>query len=494
VHDFVVIGAGVSGVASALLLAQAGRSVALVEAAPRTMPLLRGFSRHGVQFETGFHYTGGLAPGEPLDLFFRHMGLSASVASFPFREDGYDVFRCLREAFEFRIPAGYDAFRDRLHAAFPAEGSAIDGYLSKVRATCDGFPYLNLDAGFDGGSPFARVFGPTLRETLDGLTGDPLLKALLSVHCLLYGVSPDEVSFAQHASVAGGYCRSARGIAGGGPALAAALDARLRELGVEVRCGSAAEGLTLSADGRVSGVRLADGTVLPCAGCVATLHPLLVPGLLPEGTLRPAARTRLSGLEESVSAFILYGTSDAPIPALDGSNLFVFPHAGVLSDLGRRTIEEGPLYVTGARPPGDATPRGFVGISPVDPDATAEWAGSTGGTRPESYRSFKAGLTERMRRHVEASCPELAGMARHAEASTPLTLRDWCHSPRGGLYGVKHRVGQYNPSPATRVPGLWLAGQGVVSPGILGAVLSGYLACGTILGHEKLIGELKACR
>ena len=39
-----------------------------------------------------------------------------------------------------------------------------------------------------------------------------------------------------------------------------------------------------------------------------------------------------------------------------------------------------------------------------------------------------------------------------------------------------------------------LAGQAVTSPGILGAVLSGFMACGNILGHERLIKELKACR
>ncbi|WP_026842265.1 FAD-dependent oxidoreductase [Citrifermentans bremense] len=58
-YDFAVIGAGVSGITSALILAKHGRSVALLEKAPRTAPLLRGFSRQGVQFDTGFHYTGG---------------------------------------------------------------------------------------------------------------------------------------------------------------------------------------------------------------------------------------------------------------------------------------------------------------------------------------------------------------------------------------------------------------------------------------------------
>jgi all-trans-retinol 13,14-reductase len=494
-HDFVVIGGGVSGMTAALLLAGAGRKVALVEAAPRTAPLLRGFSRHGVRFDTGFHYTGGLAPGEPLDLFFRHLGLSDAVASFPFREDGFDLFRSVREGFEFRMPAGFDPLREALGDAFPGERDAIGRYLARVRATCDEMPYLNLDAPPDAASAFRRVMGPALGETLDGLTGNALLKALLSMHCLLYGVSPGEVSFALHACIAGGYYQSARGVVGGGPALADAFDARLRATGVDVLCGRAAAGIALDSAGRVGGVRLEDDATIACAGCIATIHPHLLPGLLPAGAFRPAWLKRIAGLEETVSAFMLHCPSGVPVPALAGTNLFVLPDADALRALGNRPLEEGPLYVTAAWREGDPVPRGFTGISPADAGQTGRWDSAGAGRRPEGYRQFKEAVAARMRRHVESTCPELAGATGGpCELSTPLTLRDWCRTPHGGLYGVKHRVGQYNPAPATRLPGLLLAGQGVVSPGVLGAVLSGYLAIGTLLGHERLIEELKACR
>ena len=55
-------------------------------------------------------------------------------------------------------------------------------------------------------------------------------------------------------------------------------------------------------------------------------------------------------------------------------------------------------------------------------------------------------------------------------------------------------VGQYNPHPVTRLAGLYLAGQAVVSPGILGAILSGLVACGSILGHDRLRKEIRSCR
>ncbi|HEY5995596.1 MAG TPA: FAD-dependent oxidoreductase, partial [Candidatus Deferrimicrobiaceae bacterium] len=412
---------------------------------------------------------------------------------FPFRADGFDLFRCESDGFEFRVPAGYDALRDRLGCAFPGELPAIDRYLGMVRESCDAMPYMNLDVLDGSAFAFRRVFGPTLRETLDGLTGDERLKAVLSMHCMLHGVSPEEVPFVQHAAIVGNYYRSARGIEGGGDALAGAFDSRLRQAGVDVRCGSGASALSVDSSGRLSGVALADGSFLPCAGCVATLHPQLLPALLPDCAIRPAWRRRIGTLEESVSAFILHAASPGPIPSLSGCNRFAFPGLDALRGLGSRPIEESPIYVTPAFRPGDAAPHGFIAIVPAGGGTTEAWAGSKQGDRPDGYRRFKEALDRRMRERVAKAFPDLADSAGLTVTATPLTIRDHCRTPHGGLYGVKHRVGQHNPDPVTRIPGLFLAGQATAAPGILGATLSGYLACGAILGHERLATELKAC-
>ena len=493
-HDFVVVGAGVSGLTSALLLARNGYSVALIEKAGHTAPLLRGFSREGVQFDTGFHYAGGMGSGEPLDVFFRYLGLSDHLSCFPFDARGFDTFRSIRDGFEFSFPSGYDPLRENLLEAFPAERSAVEGYLHAVRSAFDSVPYMNLDAPLDPKGALSRVFGPTLRETLDSLTGDEVLKNVLSTHCLLYGVPPEEVSFLQHACIVGSYYLSAGGITGGGRSLATAYDARLEELGVEIHRGCGVASLSVAPEGSLRGVRLNDGKEMRCGGAVVTVHPRAMLEMVPEGSFRPAYKNRILGLEDTVSAFALYSVSDLPLPFLAGRNLFVLPSPDGFRTLGNRPLEESPLYLTAAcAPPGDA-PRGFIGIFPTLPEATRAWDDSVTGRRPGSYGRFKEGIAGRMESLVKRYCPELGGATVCAASSTPLTVRDFCNAPSGALYGVKHRVGQYNPVPLTRVKGLYLAGQAVTSPGILGAVLSGFMACGNILGHDRLIKGLKACR
>ena len=67
-------------------------------------------------------------------------------------------------------------------------------------------------------------------------------------------------------------------------------------------------------------------------------------------------------------------------------------------------------------------------------------------------------------------------------------------APYGAIYGVGRFAGQYNPQAATRVAGLYLSGQAIAAPGLMGAMVSAYMTCGTILGHDLLRGELKEWR
>lgn len=492
-YDFVVIGAGMSGLTAAIILAQNGYQVAIVEKAPQISPLLRGFSRKGVHFDTGFHYTGGLGSGETLDIIFRYLGLADQLTTYNFRENGFDIFRSIKDKFEFHFPVGYDLIREKLIAEFPAERAAIDRYLQQVRSICSSLPYLNLDVGVNVSSFMLGLDNTTLQETLDALTGNKTLKALLSMHCALYGVAPNEVRFSQHASIVGSYYQSAMGLRGGGLSLVNAFDVRLKALGIDVFCGSSVTGISVSPQGDVCGITLESGVNLATTGCVATVNPVTMLDMLPEEVFRPAYRKRLRGLKETVSAYMIYAASDQPIPILAGTNLFIFPDGESLNNLGKGAIEDNLLYLAGAYSGAGNIPTGFIGISPTLFENTAAWHHSLTGKRPADYRTFKDEVLLRFKTHIDSFCPELAGSMQYTEAATPLTVRDFNNTPRGGLYGIKHMSGQFNPFPITKVKGLFLAGQAILSPGIMGAALSAVMACGSILGHEHLRKELKSC-
>ena len=105
-YDYVIIGGGVSGMTTAIILAKNSFNVALVEKSKKTAPLIRGFTRKGVYFDTGFHHTGGLGDGEILDTLFHYLGLADRLEKIPFDPDGFDLLLCRDTGFEFRFPYG----------------------------------------------------------------------------------------------------------------------------------------------------------------------------------------------------------------------------------------------------------------------------------------------------------------------------------------------------------------------------------------------------
>ena len=491
-YDFVVIGAGISGLTTALILALHGRSVALVEQAAEVAPLLRGFDRNGEHFETGFHYAGGLDAEGILTRFFRYLGIADEVETTPFAGSCFDRLRH-PGGDEFHFPAGYDALSAALCEAFPAAAGEITDYLDLVRSACSTLPYLNLDADFGALGPFGALQGPTLAEVLARGISSPGLRRLLALHTLLHGVPAAEVPFALHASVVGLYYRSAHGIRGGGKHLAEVLARQLAARGISLFCGSRALALQWGAAGVLEGVRTDRHDLLRGRHCVSSLHPSSFLDLVGDGLLRPAYRKRLLGLAETGSAYLGFFTAERPLPLLTGSNLYL---AGSVEGADRFfavPIEDRLLYLAGSPVDGGPGQRSLVAICPADAAETSAWADSRYGARPAAYRQFKAEMMTRMQARIEKQVPELKGALTLCAGATPLTLRHYLGHPGGGLYGVGHRVGQYNPQAVTRLPGVFLTGQATAAPGLLGGMLSGFLTCGEILGHDRLRMEVKRC-
>jgi phytoene dehydrogenase-like protein len=482
----VVIGGGGSGLSCAILLAKQGDRVTLVEQAPRLAPLLRGFRRGEAVFDTGFHYAGGLAKGGLLERLFAYLGIDHKLNSYPLAADGYDIFRASDDGREFRFPSGVAALRTALRREFPNEGAGIDYYLELVEAVCNALPdLLRMQAALP-----KELRGLSLMAVLDQLFSDPHLKQLLSLHTLLYGVSPHEAAFEFHAGVAGLYYRSAHGIHGGGEHLANLLEGRLKELGVEILTGSVAAEICLDASRHVNAVRLADGRKLPCEGVIATVHPGQFLKMVPAESLRPIYRTRLASLEETDPALFLFGTSRTPLEMLQHSNYFTGPR---WTDSDQPPTLTSLCYLTGARSRTQDQKLGLIAICPIDSARFAPWLERPSGNRPEAYRQTKQQVMQELLNRLRQSCPDIINQLEHIEGATPLTTRHYLGTPGGGLYGSKHCLNQHNPQARTRLGGVFLAGQSITAPGLLGATMSAFLTCSEVFGKRNLFEEVMTC-
>jgi len=493
-YDHLVIGAGVSGISTALLLARFGYRVALLEQAPRPAPLIDGFVRNEVYFEGGFHYAGGLECGGVLDRNLRLLGVADDLQTVAFDPQAYDTVIQPDSGLKFSFPQGYAALNRALQKHFPEQRRAVTGYLERLQLATEKLPYYNARSAV---SPLdlASLHEYSLQDVLDDaqITGN--LRTLLQVHCLLYGARPAEVPFAIHAGVVDGYYRSASTFKGGGRALVKALVAALTRCGVDLFCRHRVTGIDLTSAGGVAGVSCANGECFEAASCIATLHPQAMLQLVPDRIFRPVYRRRLNGLAETAGADIIFLRCErqrGSTPGgrcerqwenlLAGHNFFFLPSAAEdLLDL-ELPFEERLLYLNFAGSGGfpESHDCGITAILPAPPGNEADSS-----TDRRQYEEKKAEIGELVRERIAGLLPELVGLQVECVATTK-TLQRINLSPKGSLYGVKHMVGQFNPAPKTRLANFYLAGQAVAAPGVLGAITSALLAVGEIVGHEKV--------
>ena len=73
--DAVVIGSGLGGLLTGVILSRAGYRVTVLEKAAQPGGCLQTFVRDGIRFDTGFHSVAGLEEGGPLERIFHPLGL-----------------------------------------------------------------------------------------------------------------------------------------------------------------------------------------------------------------------------------------------------------------------------------------------------------------------------------------------------------------------------------------------------------------------------------
>lgn len=495
-HDYVVIGGGASGMAVAIILAGQGKRVALVERAPRPGPVLRGFVRQGCRLDSGFHYAGGLGPGQTLSAYFRHLGLEPRLQLDP--EPVVETLRIAAPPGEWRLPCD-GSLPDRLGELFPEEREGIRQYFDAVTRELSNTPFLNLAREREPEDlPPGRL---SLAQVLERCVAGSVPRRILGMHHFFYGVMPENISFSDHVRYAGFFHTAARRILGGGAALVRAFEAALNSAGVEVFTGCGARSVEVTPAGAVSGVRLESNDLLPCGACVMAVHPRLALALAPREAFRAAYAQYIASLPETPSAYMLHGLTTERVSLLEpgGLHLATTPRLQA-RDYWLGPLEERPMFLARAGEPNPEAPPGarvgaqvFGAILPAAHGETEAWSQSAPGSRPREYLEHKERVAGILARRLEDQCPELRGRWKMLEMATPLTFRHHGGSPFGSLYGVQQRMDSLRIMPQTRLENLYLTGQNLTGPGVLGAVISAYATCGRIVGRERLLAEVRRC-
>jgi len=512
-YDVVVIGSGMGGLTTAALLSELGKKVCVLEQHYTAGGYTHSYERNGYEWDVGVHYIGDVGTKTRSWRMFDF--LSGGKLEWAPMDAEYDRFYIGDKVFS--AVAGKKEFRENLVAAFPAETKAIDRYLELLREASGAIFVHSMDRVM---KPWQRlVASPLIKwrtpknlyrntyEVLSELTDDQDLIAVICGQWGDMGLPPRQSAFMAHAMIARHYLYGGFYPIGGSWKIAQSIIPKIQATGGEVFTYARVKQIRV-ADGKVMGVEMQDGHCIDCpcvissAGTDNTFKYLLPPDVVKKAgyqELLPTVRPSFAhlciyiGLRETAEElglpktnFWIYPSNDydaavedflenkdAPFPVVYIS----FPSA------------KDPDYLN--RHPGTAT---IEIVAPAPFKWFEQWKDSTWGKRGTEYEALKSEFGERLMNHLYDKLPQLKGKVDYYEVSTPLSTNWFGGYQRGELYGLDHtseRLQQKWLGPHTRIPGLWLTGQDVLTCGVTGAMMAGMLTTMAMVGMRKMTPLMK---
>jgi len=474
-----VIGAGVAGLAVSARLAKRGHTVTVLEAAETVGGKLGRYERDGFVFDTGpslltlpaVYRDTFRKSGRPLE---RELELVPVDPAFHYRfADGKEVRlpnasragtrRALDDAFGGGAADQWSALIERAGRIWdvtrgPFLESPIEGPKTLARLS------RNLD--------HVRTVAPW--QTLRGIGGqylrDPHLQMMLDRYATYSGSDPRRAPGVLSTIPYVEQTFGAWHVPGGLRNLGEALNRRLDLRGAVVRTGTEVVEVVLDG-GRASGVRLADGEVVPADVVVANCDASVLYGrLLPE---HPAARKVLTSIRKaglSFSGFVLLLAVRGRTPGL-AHHTVLFP--------GDYDDEFDSVFGTSRRPARPTPDPALYLCSPDDPamrpDGHESWFVLVNAPRqrdPVGPERQPGTIDWTMPGVADAYADDvLATMARRGldvrdrllwrVVRTPADLERETGAPGGAIYGTSNnsqRAAFLRPANQSPVPGLFLVG------------------------------------
>ncbi len=477
----VIIGSGIGGLSTAIILSKLGFDVTVLEKNSHPGGLLRSYIRGGIECAVGVHYLGSLDKGQILRKFFDYLGVTDAIPVSRLGQNGIIdryIFDSSGDACStFDLPQGLDAYAENLKKAFPQEWEKIDQIILPIQQAANQLHRLDFLRSPDNDFSLLDQYEP-LGEILDNLQCSPRLRSVLAIPSCWIGVPLNDCPAYYHNMALASYVSSSWRLECSGAAMADALADRLKELGGTIITGEEISRINVVSR-VVTGVQLQSGEDITAPTVIGAVHPKVVLKMLSPGDVKPSYRQRISNLQDTHGIFSVHVGIDAARHQEIPYNIFKVETDldGNVPDLKYYQIRK--------------TERENINLLSIltsgHNELWAPWVNTKSGHRGRNYLEVKEKFATELIQEAEQLFGSF-GNAKILDTYTPLTIRDWVNSPGGSAYGVLRSSSQMLATALlnrTAVKGLYLTGQSVMAPGVIGTIMGSFSTVKLILGPDE---------
>ncbi len=463
----VIVGAGIGGLTSAALLAQAGAQVTVLEAGAYPGGCAGTYYYRGYRFEAGATLAGGFQPGGPHAIVGERLGIDwpvkpadpAWVFHMPDRDivlgrDRSDVLA--------QFPASARFWANQARAADMAWKMAARALPWPPAGVADVLRLAQIGLEqFPDDVRLARLAFSTTRQWLDrhGLAGDPAFMRFIDGLLLISAQTTSHRANALYSATALDLPRQGvMHVEGGIGGLAETLVEAIRRFGGEVRYKNTVTGIGVER-GKAASVQVQQGRrsvdTLGCDFVIGNITPWSLDTLLGDHSparLRREVRRRTPGW----GAFVLYlGVDSTQLPAgLSDHHQIITQMDGPLG--------EGRSVFVSISPAWDASraPEGYRAVTVTTHTAVEPWWDLVEND-PDAYAQRKDQYTERLLGAIHGAIPGFKNSVDLILPGTPVTYHTWTHRHLGTVGGFPQTSLFRVRGPRTGLPNVRLVGDSI---------------------------------
>ena len=487
-----VIGGGLGGLMTAIILQKNAYQVTIVEKNSRVGGLLQSFKRKSCNFDTGMHYIGSLDKGQITYKLFKYFDIYDALALQRMNAESYDVFRIGDK--EYSYPFGWKNFRNKMLSYFPDEKEAIDKYISKAIEVCNSHDLYSLRYPIDESIAQSPAIEQGVNDFVKSITDNTELQNVLLASNSIYAGRAEKSSLYMHMVIHNYYNNSAYKVYGGGEMVAKSLAQSFINLGGKIVVNEQIEKLNVDDKKLVNAVSKS-GTVFQADYYISDVHPSLTMKMVDDKHLRKSYKNRLINQKNTISTFGAHIRLNKDILPNMNHTFYRFSSKTIwgVDEYNPDTWPMDYIIYTPAKDEKEASSRCFSVITYMDYQLVKQWEGSTHANRPKEYIQWKAAMVERILNKLEQDFPGIKESVEFVEALSPLSYKDYVGNVAGEMYGIEH---DYNNAlyskifPNTKLKNLFLTGQNVNMHGMLGVALGSLLTVKSFVDLNDLLKEI----